>query len=210
MSHPGSYNGRAACSGKLGCPRTRAQVAGSTASLVRSPSGLLLLGACGHSLCRDISCSKVRTRHASVAESQLSTTCICTAEYTLNIDIGVGQMQPVTQSYSLRSRRPLLRLRVPQASMAPTPITTASRDRLQLFLVPLESGPFLFPSHPSVSNPSQGASCGSHLEMMGESLWIPNGPQSSRANPLCPCLPQTFAESGKVSGPPYLPAFISE
>lgn len=28
--------------------------------------------------------------------------------------------------------------------------------------------------------------------------------------PLCPCLPQTFTDFGKVSGPPSLPVFISE
>lgn len=52
-----------------------------------------------------------------------------------------------------------------------------------------------------VSNPSQGVSCGPHLEMMGESLWAPNRTPELKSKPLCPCLPQTFTEFGKVSGP---------
>lgn len=60
-----------------------------------------------------------------------------------------------------------------------------------------------------VSNPSQGASCGSHLEMMGESLWAPNRSQSSSANPWSPVFPRLLQNLEKCR-PPYIPAFISE
>lgn len=47
----------------------------------------------------------------------------------------------------------------------------------------------------------------------GDDGRIPVGPQQVakvKSKPLVPCLPQTFTEIGKVSGPPYIPAFISE
>lgn len=71
----------------------------------------------------------------------------------------------------------------------------------------LGDGPSL--SLPSVSNAGQGASCGSHLEMMGESLWTPNSPESERANPCAPVFPRLLQNLEKFRAP-YLPAFISE
>lgn len=71
----------------------------------------------------------------------------------------------------------------------------------------LGDGPSLF--LPFVSNAGQGMSCGSHLEMMGESLWAPNRPQSERTNPCAPVFPRLLQNLEKFRAP-YLPAFISE
>lgn len=72
----------------------------------------------------------------------------------------------------------------------------------------LGDGPSL--SLPFVSNAGQGASCGSHLEIMGESLWAPpTVTQSERANPCAPVFPRLLQNLEKFRAP-YLPAFISE
>lgn len=62
---------------------------------------------------------------------------------------------------------------------------------------------------PTVSNPSLGASCGFHLEMMGESLWAPNNPRAQVRTPA-PLSSPDFYRMWKSFGPPSLPAFISE
>lgn len=71
----------------------------------------------------------------------------------------------------------------------------------------LGDGPSL--SLPLVSNASQAASCGPQLEMMGESLWTPNSPQSETPNPCAPVFPRLLQNLEKFRAP-YLPAFISE
>lgn len=53
-----------------------------------------------------------------------------------------------------------------------------------------------------------------HLEMMGESLCVPNSTQSSQADkptPCAPVFPRLLQNLEKFrTPPPYLPAFISE